>query len=127
MAVYARPGADGSLMTFLSRYDDYIGGEWVAPAACRYFENASWVAGQPFCEVPRTDEADIENAPDARHAAAPRVGQHVAGRAGGDSEQDRRPHRLPGSCAPGAHVSPEQVRTHGVDYESVDDDRPEKR
>ena len=32
MTVYARPGAEGSLMTFQSRYDNYIGGEWVAPA-----------------------------------------------------------------------------------------------
>ena len=31
MTVYARPGTEGSLMSFQSRYDNYIGGEWVAP------------------------------------------------------------------------------------------------
>ena len=31
MTVYARPGAEGSLMSFQSRYENYIGGEWVAP------------------------------------------------------------------------------------------------
>ena len=39
MTVYARPGAEGSLMSFQPRYENYIGGEWVAPAAGRYFEN----------------------------------------------------------------------------------------
>src|SRR6476469_8577120 len=60
MTVYARPGAEGSLMTFQPRYGNYIGGEWVAPAAGRYFENASPVTGQPFCEIPRSDETEIE-------------------------------------------------------------------
>jgi aldehyde dehydrogenase len=58
-------------MSFRSRYGNYIGGEWVAPTAGRYFENASPVTGQPFCEIPRSDEADIEKALDAAHAAAP--------------------------------------------------------
>ena len=31
MTVYARPGNEGSLMAFESRYENYIGGEWVAP------------------------------------------------------------------------------------------------
>jgi aldehyde dehydrogenase len=35
MTVYARAGAEGSVLTFQSRYDNYIGGEWVAPAAGR--------------------------------------------------------------------------------------------
>ena len=74
MTVYARPGAEGSLMTFQPRYGNYIGGEWVAPAAGRYFENASPVNGQPFCEIPRSDETDIEKALDAvpRPSSCPR-------------------------------------------------------
>src|SRR6188472_409936 len=78
MTVYARPGAEGSLMTFQPRYGNYIGGEWVAPAAGRYFENASPVNGQPFCEIPRSDETDIEKALDAAHAAAPAWGKTTA-------------------------------------------------
>jgi aldehyde dehydrogenase len=75
MTIYARPGAEGSLMSFMARYDNYIGGEWVAPAAGRYFENVTPVTGQPFCEVARSDEADIEKALDAAHGAAPAWGK----------------------------------------------------
>ena len=36
MTVYARPGTSGSLMAFQSRYDNFIGGQWVPPAeGCR--------------------------------------------------------------------------------------------
>jgi len=65
-------------MSFQSRYENYIGGEWVAPTAGRYFENASPVTGQPFCEIPRSDAADIEKALDAAHAAAPAWGKTTA-------------------------------------------------
>src|SRR6201993_3847494 len=75
MTVYARPGTEGSLMSFQARYDNYIGGQWVAPAQGRYFENPSPVTGQTFCEVARSDEADIEQALDAAHAAAPAWGK----------------------------------------------------
>ncbi len=75
MTIYARPGAEGSLLSFQPRYDNYIGGEWVAPAQGRYFENATPVTGQTFCEVARSDEADIERALDAAHVAAPAWGK----------------------------------------------------
>ena len=29
---YAQPGQEGSVVSFKSRYDNFIGGEWVAPA-----------------------------------------------------------------------------------------------
>jgi aldehyde dehydrogenase len=75
MTVYARPGTEGSLMTFESRYDNYIGGEWVAPTEGRYFENPTPITGKTFCEIARSDEADIEKALDAAHAAAPGWGK----------------------------------------------------
>ena len=75
MTVYARPGAEGSLMSFQPRYDNYIGGQWVAPVKGRYFENPTPVTGQTFCEVARSDEADIGKALDAAHAAAPAWGK----------------------------------------------------
>src|SRR5271168_5293950 len=75
MTVFARPGSAGALMSFESRYDNFIGGEWVAPAAGRYFENPTPVTGQPFCEVARSDAADVEKALDAAHAAAPKWGK----------------------------------------------------
>ena len=75
MTVFPRPGSAGALMAYESRYDNFIGGEWVAPAAGRYFENPTPVTGQPFCDIPRSDEADIDKALDAAHAAAPAWGK----------------------------------------------------
>ncbi len=51
------------------RYDNYIGGKWVAPVEGRYFDNPSPVTGQKLCEVPRSSAADIELALDAAHKA----------------------------------------------------------
>ena len=75
MTVFARPGAAGALMSYESRYENFIGGQWVAPAGGRYFENPTPVTGQTFCEVARSDEADVEKALDAAHAAAPAWGK----------------------------------------------------
>jgi aldehyde dehydrogenase len=60
MTNYTRPGTAGSLMSYESRYADHIGGEWVPPVEGLYFDNPTPVTGQTFCEVPRSDEADIE-------------------------------------------------------------------
>ncbi len=67
--VYAAPNTPGSLVTFKSRYQNYIGGEWVEPAQGKYFENISPVNGKAFCEVPRSDAKDIDRALDAAHKA----------------------------------------------------------
>jgi aldehyde dehydrogenase len=75
MAVYARPGAPDALMSFLGRYENFIGGAWTPPVGGQYFEALSPVNGQPFCEVARSTAADIELALDAAHAAAPTWGQ----------------------------------------------------
>jgi aldehyde dehydrogenase len=71
MTVFARPGSAGALMSFESRYDNFIGGEWVAPSSGKYFENLTPVTGQAFCEVARSDGADIDKALDAALGAAP--------------------------------------------------------
>ncbi len=75
MTVYANPGTDGSVVTYKSRYENWIGGEWVAPVKGRYFENPSPVNGKTFCEVARSGAEDIELALDAAHAAAPAWGK----------------------------------------------------
>src|SRR6201987_6353190 len=75
MTVFARPGSAGALMSYESRYENFIGGQWVAPVGGRYFETRTPVTGQTFCEIPRSDEADIEKALDAAHAAAPAWGK----------------------------------------------------
>jgi aldehyde dehydrogenase len=67
--IYAPPGQPGSKVTFKKRYQNFIGGKWVEPVKGQYFENISPVTGKPFCEVPRSDAADVERALDAAHAA----------------------------------------------------------
>ncbi len=54
---------------FKTRYDNFIGGKFVAPNAGRYFENTSPVTGQVLCEIARSDASDVEAALDAAHAA----------------------------------------------------------
>jgi aldehyde dehydrogenase len=70
MTVYAPPGTADSLVSLKSRYNHFIGGDWVAPATGEYFENISPVNGKPFTEIARGTEADVEAALDAAHAAA---------------------------------------------------------
>ena len=52
-----------------SRYDNYIGGKWVAPVAGAYFDNISPITGKPICQIARSQAADIELALDAAHKA----------------------------------------------------------
>lgn len=75
MAKYAAPGDTGSVVSFKSRYENYIGGEFVAPVKGQYFENPTPVTGQAFTEVARGTAEDIELALDAAHAAAPAWGR----------------------------------------------------
>ncbi|TBW36461.1 aldehyde dehydrogenase family protein [Siculibacillus lacustris] len=54
---------------FRGRYDNFIGGKWVAPVDGRYFDNVSPINGHKICEIARSGAADIELALDAAHAA----------------------------------------------------------
>ncbi|MDP5277026.1 aldehyde dehydrogenase [Chengkuizengella axinellae] len=67
--IYAAPGTEEALLHFKKRYDNFIGGEWTAPAKGEYFENVSPVTGQVFCEVARSNAEDINRALDAAHKA----------------------------------------------------------
>ncbi|MBB5986764.1 aldehyde dehydrogenase [Sphingobium lignivorans] len=60
---------------FAARYDNFIGGQWVAPKAGRYFENVSPVTGNPVGEIARSQAEDIAAALDAAHAAKDAWGQ----------------------------------------------------
>ncbi len=53
-----------------SRYDNWIGGEYVAPVRGQYFVNPSPITGQPLCEVARSTHEDVDKALDAAHVAA---------------------------------------------------------
>jgi aldehyde dehydrogenase len=54
---------------FRQRYDNYIGGRFVAPTKGEYFANVTPISGQPFCEIARSTAEDVELALDAAHAA----------------------------------------------------------
>jgi len=69
MTKHINPNEKGSIVQFKSRYQNFIGGEWVAPKAGKYFENITPVTGKVFSEVARSDYQDIELALDAAHRA----------------------------------------------------------
>ena len=51
-----------------ARYDNFIGGEWVAPCrAGEYYQNLTPVTGQLLCEVASSGKRDINLALDAAH------------------------------------------------------------
>ncbi len=72
---YAQPGSEGAVINFKQRYENYIGGKWTPPVDGQYMDNISPVNGQVFCQVPRSNEKDINLALDAAHAAAPAWGK----------------------------------------------------
>jgi aldehyde dehydrogenase len=72
--LYNNPNTDGAVIHFKARYDNFIGGKWVAPVKGQYFDNVSPVNGKPFCQVARSSAEDVELALDAAHAAAERWG-----------------------------------------------------
>ena len=52
-----------------ARYDNFIGGDWVAPVQGRYFDNPSPITGKTVCSIARSSAEDIELALDAAHKA----------------------------------------------------------
>ena len=78
MTVYANPGTEGSIVKYRDRYENFIGGEWVAPVDGEYMDNITPVTGEVFCQVARGKAADIELALDAAHKAAPAWGKTPA-------------------------------------------------
>src|ERR1700733_8196100 len=53
-----------------ARYENFIGGEWIAPVQGGYFENISPTTGQVICRIARSQAEDVELAIEAAHAAA---------------------------------------------------------
>ncbi|MEO1044417.1 MAG: aldehyde dehydrogenase [Pseudomonadota bacterium] len=54
---------------FKPRYDNFIGGAFVAPVNGKYFDNITPISGEKVCEVARSDADDVALALDAAHAA----------------------------------------------------------
>ena len=80
--IYNNPGSEGAVVAFKERYENYIGGQWVAPVKGQYFDNVSPVNGRVFCQIPRSSAEDIDLALDAAHRAAPAWGKTSAAERG---------------------------------------------
>ena len=55
----------GGQVRIRPRYDNFIGGQWVAPVKGQYFSNLTPVTGKPICEIARSTAEDVELALDA--------------------------------------------------------------
>ncbi len=55
--------------TFKEQYENFIGGEWVAPKSGEYFDNTSPVDGEVLTRIPRSNEEDVELAVSAAKKA----------------------------------------------------------
>jgi aldehyde dehydrogenase len=66
---YAPPGQSGSIVTVAPRYENFIGGKWLAPTQGKYRADVSPATAQPITEVADSTPEDVELALDAAHAA----------------------------------------------------------
>lgn len=60
---------------FQARYDNFIGGQWLAPVRRQYVDNLSPITGKPLCQVPRSTVEDLDLALDAAHKARSQWGE----------------------------------------------------
>jgi hypothetical protein len=73
--LYAAPGNAGAKIAYKARYDNFIGGKWVAPVKGQYFDVITPINGKTCTQVARSGAEDIELALDAAHAAADKWGK----------------------------------------------------
>src|SRR4051794_4306632 len=66
---FPAPGEGDSSVELKSRYENFIGGQGIAPTQGAYSENLTPATGEAFTEVPRSTGDDVELALDAAHAA----------------------------------------------------------
>ena len=80
--IYAHPNTSGAPLKFKAKYDNFIGGKWVAPTKGVYFDVVTPITGKPYTQAARSSAEDIELALDAAHAAADRWGKTSAAERG---------------------------------------------
>ncbi|MDP3706582.1 MAG: aldehyde dehydrogenase family protein [Polaromonas sp.] len=73
--IYAAPGTPDAKIAFKTRYDNFIGGQFVAPVKGAYFDVVTPINGKVFTQAARSTAEDIELALDAAHAAADKWGK----------------------------------------------------
>lgn len=60
----------GVKIPYKAKYDNYIGGKWVAPVKGQYFDVISPITGKNYTQVARSSAEDVELALDAAHNAS---------------------------------------------------------
>ncbi|WP_047533804.1 acetaldehyde dehydrogenase ExaC [Methylotenera sp. N17] len=65
----------GVTIPYKSKYDNFIGGKWVAPIKGEYFDVISPITGKTYTKAARSSAEDVELALDAAHAAAEKWGK----------------------------------------------------
>jgi acyl-CoA reductase-like NAD-dependent aldehyde dehydrogenase len=71
MTIYARPGTSDSIVPLKSRYDNFIGGDWVKPVKGNYADDLAPATGLPIAEYARSTVEDIDVAVAAAEGAFP--------------------------------------------------------
>jgi aldehyde dehydrogenase len=73
--LYAAPNTPGAKVAYKAKYDNFIGGKFVAPTKGQYFDVLTPITGKVYTTVARSTAEDIELALDAAHAAADKWGR----------------------------------------------------
>ncbi len=68
--LYALPGTAEAKVQYKSKYDNFIGGKWVAPVKGEYFDVITPITGKVYTQAARSTAEDVELALDAAHAIA---------------------------------------------------------
>jgi aldehyde dehydrogenase len=76
--IYAQPGQAGAKIQYKAKYENFIGGAWVAPVKGEYFDVITPISGKVYTKAARSGAEDIELALDAAHAAADKWGKTSA-------------------------------------------------
>jgi aldehyde dehydrogenase len=74
----AAPVELGAKVQFKAKYDNFIGGKWVAPVKGGYFDVITPITGKVYTKAARSTAEDVELALDAAHAAAEAWGRTPA-------------------------------------------------
>ncbi len=65
----------GVKIPYKAKYDNFIGGKWVAPVKGEYFDVITPITGKAYTQAARSSAEDVELALDAAHAAAEKWGK----------------------------------------------------
>ncbi|MDI1361254.1 aldehyde dehydrogenase family protein [Methylotenera sp.] len=69
----------GVKIPYKTKYDNFIGGKFVAPVKGEYFDVITPITGKPYTKAARSSAEDVELALDAAHAAADKWAKTSAG------------------------------------------------